>query len=49
MSDGTRTAARRSIERALVDLGEEQVRLNKCNPRTLMWVETFKKWSQDRI
>jgi hypothetical protein len=49
MSDGTRTVERRKIERALIDLGEEQVRINKLNPRTLMWIEAFGKWAQDRI
>jgi hypothetical protein len=49
MAEGTRTRTRRRVERALIDLGREQVRINKLNPRTLGWVKTFERWAEDRI
>src|SRR5712691_10268144 len=38
MTDGTRTDGRRSIERALIELGDEQVRLSRVNSRTASWI-----------
>jgi hypothetical protein len=37
---------RREIESALIQLGEEQIRVGKTNPRTSMWVEAFKQWTR---
>ncbi len=46
--DGGRVA-RRPIEQALIDLGEEQIRAGKVNVRTAMWVEVFRAWKRDAI
>jgi hypothetical protein len=40
-----RSEGRRRIERALRDLGLEQIRLGIANPRTAMWVDAFTKWA----
>ena len=49
MNDGLRTNVRRSIERAMIELGEEQIRLAQANVRTASWVAAFKKWAKDGI
>src|SRR5688500_16029054 len=49
MGTGVRTDARRNIERVLVELGEEQLRVSLVNSRTAMWVIAFKEWSRDGI
>ena len=42
-------ALRRKVEAALVDLGEEQMRLGLVNPRTETWVRAFSQWQRQRI
>jgi hypothetical protein len=44
-----RRAGRRAIEAVLIELGDEQLRVGKVNPRTAMWVEAFKQWSHRGI
>jgi hypothetical protein len=39
-----RRDGRRSIEQALIALGEEQIRMGYVNIRTASWVDTFKEW-----
>jgi len=39
-----RAEARRQIEAALISLGELQIAIGQVNPRTSMWVSTFKEW-----
>jgi hypothetical protein len=46
---GARQPQRREIERALIDLGEEQARIGRLNVRTLSWVEAFKGWRRDSV
>ncbi len=41
--------ARRAIEKALVRLGDEQIRAGTVNRRTRMWVETFGEWDRKGI
>jgi hypothetical protein len=41
-----RTEGRRKIERVLTELGNEQVRMQKANPRTASWVKAFREWEQ---
>jgi hypothetical protein len=43
---GLRAEGRRKIECALVQLGREQIRAGKANPRTAMWVSAFEKWEK---
>lgn len=45
----TRSAGRREVEAVLIELGDEQLRVGKVNPRTAMWVEAFKEWSHRGI
>jgi hypothetical protein len=47
--DGHRTDGSRRIQRALIQLGSEQIRLGKTNSRTETWVEAFKKWERAGI
>ncbi len=44
-----RTDARREIEALLIELGTEQIRLGKVNPRTAMWVQAFTEWREGGI
>jgi len=46
---GSRTEETRKIEHALVQLGKEQIRAGKVNPRTAGWVSTFEKWEKASI
>jgi hypothetical protein len=46
---GERTDKRRKIERVLIQLGNEQIRSGKVNPRTAMWVDVFTKWENAGI
>ena len=46
---GSRTEKTRKIEHALIQLGKEQIRAGKVNPRTAMWVATFEKWEKAGI
>jgi hypothetical protein len=41
---GDRDAGRRSIEAALIALGELQTKHDLFNVRTRSWVDAFKKW-----
>jgi len=45
MQDEMRTDERRKIEKLLIILGDELLRLNKVNVRTNLWVNTFKQWA----
>ena len=40
---------RRSIEAALIGLGEKQIKEGTVNVRTEMWVGRFRQWQRDRI
>lgn len=40
---------RRKVERALIELGEAQVRNSLVNQRTTSWVDVFRKWADDGI
>jgi len=42
---GNRGDGRRHIERALRELGHEQIRVGVVNSRTSMWVEAFDQWA----
>ncbi len=42
-------SVRREVESALIDLGQEQIRRGLVNPRTVSWVDVFKKWRDDGI
>ena len=44
-----RSEDRRAIERALVDVGEAQIRCGIVNVRTTTWVETFRRWQRDGV
>src|ERR1700679_868969 len=44
-----RGKGRRRIERALQNLGLEQLRLGVVNSRTAMWVKTFSRWAEEGI
>jgi hypothetical protein len=44
-----RAEARRRIEAALISLGELQIASGRVNPRTAMWVSTFKEWRRKGI
>ena len=46
---GDRNDARRRIEHALIELGIAQIEAGVTNPRTDMWVNTFKEWREDGI
>lgn len=46
---GPRGEIRRKIERALIQLGNEQIRLGLVNVRTASWVEAFEKWEKSGI
>jgi hypothetical protein len=41
-----RQEMRRRVEQALIGLAEEQERAGMLNPRTLSWVDAFKKWQR---
>ena len=43
-SDNTRT-----VEAALIELGDLQIQSRKVNRRTVMWVETFREWRRNGI
>jgi hypothetical protein len=45
MPEGNRTDGRREVERALVELGKQQMKVGKVNPRTAGWVATFEEWA----
>ena len=47
--NGRRTDRTRKIQHALIQLGQEQIRVGKINVRTKMWVEVFKKWEDAGI
>lgn len=49
IGEGSRTEDRRKIEQALVQLGKDQIRAGKVNPRTAMWVSVFEKWEKAGI
>ncbi len=40
-----RAQASRIIERALIELGDEQIRAGIVNVRTASWVEALRKWA----
>ena len=42
-------AARRVIESALIELGQEQIRVGTINARTHMWVDAFQQWRASGI
>src|SRR5688500_1626425 len=44
-----RTPGRREIEALLIELGNEQIRVGKVNPRTAMWIEAFTDWRERGI
>jgi hypothetical protein len=44
-----RAEARRRIEAALIALGELQIASGRVDPRTSMWVGTFKEWRREGI
>jgi hypothetical protein len=44
-----RTPLRREIEALLIELGNEQVRIGKVNPRTAGWVKAFTEWRERGI
>jgi hypothetical protein len=41
-----RTEGRRQIERVLAELGNEQIRMGKVNPRTASWIKAFSEWEK---
>jgi len=41
--------SRRAIEAALIALGRAQVGSGRVNPRTLMWIEAFRKLQREGI
>jgi len=41
-----RSQTRREIERLLILIGRDQIRLGIANPRTAMWVDAFTSWEQ---
>jgi hypothetical protein len=41
---GSDPEARRELERLMIGLGREQMKIAKVNVRTSMWVEAFEKW-----
>jgi hypothetical protein len=43
---GSRKEDRRKIDNVLVQLGKDQIRAGKVNPRTAMWVSVFEKWEK---
>jgi hypothetical protein len=49
IESGSRTEARRKIERALIVLGREQIRTGRVNPRTAMWVSVFEEWGKTGV
>jgi hypothetical protein len=40
---------RRTIEAALISLGQEQLHLGLANPRTASWIEVFAEWRRQGI
>lgn len=46
---GSRTECRRKIEHALAELGREQIRTGRANPRTAIWVSVFEEWKEKGI
>ncbi len=46
---GHRTEGSRKIQRSLIQLGNEQIRIGKVNSRTASWVEVFSKWEKAGI
>ena len=42
-------AARRVIESALIELGQEQIRVGTINSRTHIWVDAFQHWRRSGI
>jgi hypothetical protein len=46
---GQRTDRRRTVERALIQLGNEQIRSGNVNQRTARWVSVFTKWENAGI
>jgi hypothetical protein len=44
-----RSEARRKIERALIQIGTEQMRSGNVNPRTEMWLKAFTAWEKAGI
>ena len=46
---GLRDDNTRAIERALADLGEEQMRAGIVNVRTEAWVNAFRRWQRDNL
>ena len=47
--NGERNDKRREIEELLISLGDEQIRIDKVNQRTNMWVTTFMEWHKNGI
>jgi hypothetical protein len=43
LTDGC-AEVRRKVEDLLIQLGREQIRIGKVNPRTAAWVEAFTQW-----
>ncbi len=46
---GTGRVERRTVEAALIALGEQQITDGRVNPRTSMWVTAFTQWRRDGI
>jgi len=44
-----RSGIRRTVEAALIELGDLQIQSGKVNRRTVMWVETFREWRRNGI
>lgn len=42
-------SSRRTVEAVLIKLGELQIQSRRVNPRTVMWVETFREWRRNGI
>lgn len=42
-----RTERRRQVERALIQIGNEQMLAGNVHPHTRMWVAAFSKWDEE--
>jgi hypothetical protein len=49
LGNGERNDNRREVEKLLVNLGDEQIRINMVNRRTNMWITVFKEWHKNGI
>ena len=46
---GPRSTGRRETERALIELGNAQIRSGLVNVRTASWVQAFEQWAKGGI